>query len=80
MEQDAINGKVNGLANRMDGNSAANLLDGGAGNRALFGGSGNDPLQGGGDDYLEGGAGGCCCARQDPSDAKPRRNGAVAFF
>ena len=54
----AIDGKGNGSANSLYGNTADNSLDGAAGNDRLFGGAGDDALIGGsGNDDLFGGAG-----------------------
>ena len=54
----AVNGKGNGLANTLIGNTANNLLLGNAGNDTLSGAAGNDKLDGGtGNDALTGGAG-----------------------
>jgi parallel beta-helix repeat protein len=54
----AIDGKGNGLTNKIIGNEAANVLSGEAGNDQLSGMGGNDTLKGGlGNDSLDGGAG-----------------------
>ena len=58
VENQAINGAGNVLANRMVGDAANNTLDGGAGVDTLIGNGGNDALIGGaGDDAMTGGSG-----------------------